>query len=100
MIDDGETDTKLIGCIDDDFNNKGINSINDVPADILKSFEDFFKNYKNYKNATVLVPGFEDHEYAKHELDETLNLFKKYSTMPKKEFIAKMQEEHPEKYVF
>lgn len=99
MIDDGETDTKLVGVIEDDFNNKAIQDIKDVPQDTLDEFMNFFKTYKNYKNAVVLVPGFEDATYAQKELEETKVLFTKYKDMDKKEFITKMTAERPEKYI-
>lgn len=100
MVDDGETDTKLVGVVNDDFNNKHIQDIKDVPQEVLDSFMNFFKHYKDYKNKVVLVPGFEDAAYAEHELAETKELFAKYSTMDKDAFVEKMKSEHPEKYTF
>jgi inorganic pyrophosphatase len=60
MIDDGETDTKLIGVIDVDprFSNK--NSLKDLPEHTLKEIKNFFETYKLLQNKKVTVKGFQD----------------------------------------
>lgn len=47
MIDEGETDTKLIGVHADDYRLTDINTIDDLPEDISQQIVDFFSNYKN-----------------------------------------------------
>ena len=98
MIDGGETDTKLITVIDDDPRYDYIKSMDDVSPHLLKEVQDFFENYKNLQNKKVQIIGFEGEEYAKNEFNECVELFEKYSTMDKDEFINRMKEEHPEKY--
>ncbi len=39
-------------------------------------------------------------KWAFAELEECKELMDKYGKMPKKEFVAKMMKEHPEKYTF
>ena len=55
-------------------------------------------HYKNLQNKECRIDGFEGLEYAVAEYKETIELFEKYGSMDKDEFIAKMKVEHPEKY--
>ncbi len=98
MIDGGETDTKLIAVIDVDPRYANIKTMEDVEEHRIKEVVDFFENYKNLQNKEVRIDGIEGLDYAKAELEETRELFAKYGTMDKDEFIAKMKEEHPDKY--
>lgn len=98
MIDGGETDTKIIGVIDVDPRFKNIKTLDDVEQHILDEYKDFFENYKNLQNKKVKINGFEGLEYAMNELKETKELYEKYSSLDKDEFISKMKEEHPDKY--
>ncbi|QGZ97850.1 inorganic pyrophosphatase [Mycoplasma sp. NEAQ87857] len=99
MIDDGETDTKLIAVHADDYRLDHINSLSDLPEPFLKSVDTFFSTYKNWKRVGITeVNGFEDHEWAMEEYKECVELMEKYGSMDKKEFIALMMEKHPEKY--
>ncbi len=98
MIDGGETDTKIIGVIDVDPRYEHVKTLEDVPSHLLKEVQDFFENYKNLQNKEVRIDGFEGLDYAVAEYNETKELFEKYGSMDKDEFIAKMKVEHPEKY--
>jgi inorganic pyrophosphatase len=98
MIDDGETDTKLIGVIavDPRFANK--TSLQDLPEHTLKEIKNFFETYKLLQNKKVIVKGFKDLAWANKEYLECVNLMKKYGKLSKDDFLKKMQREHPEKY--
>ncbi len=98
MIDNGETDTKLITVIDVDKRFENIKSLKDVSKHILDEIQDFFQNYKNLENKFVEVMGFEDIEFATKEFKETQELYNKYKEMDKKEFIEKMKNLYPKKY--
>ncbi len=99
MIDDGETDTKLIAVHADDYRVSKINSIDDLPKEWLDKVQTFFSTYKNWKREGITtVSGFENQEWAKSEYEECVELMNKYGTMDKKDFISKMKTEHPEKY--
>ncbi len=101
MNDSGETDTKLIAVHDDDYRLANINSLKELPEPFLLEIETFFNNYKNWKKPNLTkVLGFEDEKWAFAELEECKELMNKYGKMPKKEFVAKMMKEHPEKYTF
>ncbi|MCT4469618.1 inorganic diphosphatase [Mycoplasma sp. HS2188] len=99
MIDSGETDTKLIAVHADDYRLDTITTLDQLPEPFLKNVEMFFNNYKNWKKpGASKVTGFENVEWALEELQECKELMDKYGQMPKKEFIAKMMQLHPEKY--
>ncbi|ADE19849.1 inorganic diphosphatase [Mycoplasma crocodyli] len=99
MIDDGETDTKLIAVHADDYRLDKIEKLADLPRPFLDQIKTFFSTYKNWKRPGITsVDGFEDVKWALNELDECIELMNKYGSMPKKEFIAKMKKEHPNKY--
>lgn len=100
MIDDGETDTKLIAVHEDDYRLNEIHTIEDLPKRWLKEVETFFTTYKNWKRPGITsVTGFEEATYAINEYNECVDLMKKYGSMEKDNFIAKMKEIHPEKYI-
>lgn len=99
MIDDGETDTKLIAVHNNDYRLDHINSLTDLPEDFLSSIHTFFSTYKNWKREGITkVPGFENVDWAWHEYEECYKLMKDYGHLPKDEFISKMKKKHPEKY--
>jgi inorganic pyrophosphatase len=98
MIDDGETDTKLIGVIAVDPRFSGKTSLKDLPEHSLKEIKNFFETYKLLQNKKVMVKGFKDANWATKEYKECVNMMKKYGKLPKDTFVKKMKKEHPEKY--
>ena len=98
MIDDGETDTKLISVIDCDPRYKHINSLKDLSSHLLDEIKAFFETYKILQKKSVKILGFQDSDWAINEYQECVELMKKYGDLPKDDFIAKMQKDHPEKY--
>ncbi len=98
MIDDGETDTKLIGVIDCDPRYKDYQSLSDLPKHKLDVIKDFFENYKNLQHKSVNVGEFKDSSWANDELQNCIQLMQEYGKMPKDEFITLMMKKHPEKY--
>lgn len=98
MIDSGETDTKLIGVIDCDPRYKHVNSLKDVSQHLLDEIKTFFETYKILQKKTVQILGFKDADWAISEYNECVKLMQSYGSMPKEEFLAKMQKERPEKY--
>ncbi len=98
MIDDGETDTKLITVIDCDPRFKNINKLTDLSEHTLKEIKNFFETYKLLQNKSVVIKGFKDETWALNEYNECVELMNKYGQMGKDEFINKMKQEHPEKY--
>ena len=99
MIDQGETDTKLIAVHADDYRLESIQTIEDLPKKWLKEVETFFTTYKNWKGEGLTsVSGFEGINYAMKEYAETVELMNRYGSMDKKEFVKLMMEKHPDKY--
>ncbi len=98
MIDDGETDTKLIGVIDCDPRWNDVNNLDDLNQHRLAEIKDFFENYKNLQNKKVDIQGFENVTWAIKEYAHCQELFTKYSKLPKAEFLTKMKKEFPDKY--
>lgn len=99
MIDDGETDTKLIAVHHNDYRLDNINSLEDLPKGWLENVKTFFSTYKNWKREGITkVPGFENVDWAWQEYEHCFKLMKEYGYLPKKEFVEKMKKKHPEKY--
>lgn len=98
MVDNGETDTKLIGVIACDPRYDHIKTLQDVNEHLLKEMSNFFQNYKILQNKKVVVKGFKDVQWALKEYEECKHLMQQYGKLPKAEFISLMQQQHPEKY--
>lgn len=60
MVDDGETDTKLIGVIDCDPRFKGYQKLEDLPQHKLAVIREFFETYKRLQHKEVKVGDFKD----------------------------------------
>ena len=99
MIDDKETDTKLIGVHANEHEVENIQSLSDLPKQFLDDIKNFFSNYKNWKRPNITkVLGFEDQKWAEQEYLECLELMKNYGHLKKADFIKLMRQKHPEKY--
>lgn len=100
MIDDGETDTKLIAIHHDDYRLDNIQKLEDLPQNWLDEIKTFFTTYKNWKRPNITqVSGFEGLEWAMQEYHECVELMIEYGTMPKEDFIKQMKKKRPEKYL-
>jgi inorganic pyrophosphatase len=60
MIDDGETDTKLLGVEISDKKYGDINDLSQLDKNLLHEIQHFFQTYKRFRNQTVIVKGFKD----------------------------------------
>lgn len=100
MIDDGETDTKLITVHANDYRLENIETLEDIPKKWLNQVETFFSTYKNWKRKGITsVLGFEGINWAIKEYGKCVKLMEEYGSLSKKEFIKLMKEKHPEKYI-
>lgn len=99
MVDNGETDTKLIGVIDCDPRFSHFQDLSSFPAHQLKEIEDFFLNYKRLQYQKVVVSGFQPLAKAQKIYHECVKLYEKYHHWRKEEFVAQMRQKHPEKYL-
>ncbi len=99
MIDDGETDTKLITVHANDYRLDKIQTLQDLPKTFLNEVKKFFSTYKNWKRPNITqVTGFEDQIWAWNEYDECVKLMQKYGKLTKKEFLKKMKHDYSHKY--
>ena len=74
FVDDGEVDDKVIVVPSDDRNTgDAINSLEDLPKQLLKQIEHHFNHYKDLKKpGTTEVKGFGDAERAKEIIKESI----------------------------
>lgn len=72
MEDHGEIDPKIIAVpipkVDKRYSD--INDITDISKHELNIIKDFFENYKNNENKTVICKGFENQEHAQKLINE------------------------------
>ena len=78
FVDDGEVDDKIIAVPSDDRNSgDAINSLADLPAQLIKQIEFHFSRYKDLKKpGSTVVKGFEDIEAAKEVIRESIERWK------------------------
>ena len=76
--DDGEVDDKVIVVPADDRNTgNAINSLEDLPAQLIKQIEHHFTHYKDLKKpGSTIVRGFADTETAKKIIHESIERWK------------------------
>lgn len=64
MVDDGESDDKIIAVANDDMSVKHINSVDDLPDHFKKELINFFEDYKKLEGKSVQINGIEGKEAA------------------------------------
>ncbi len=75
MIDDGESDDKLIGVPTDDPRFKNVKNLEDVNDWTLKEIRHFFESYKGLQEEVVEVKGFSDKEAAMEAFERSQGLY-------------------------
>ncbi len=76
MIDEGESDHKIIGVPAKDKRWDDVNDIEDINTHTLKEIQHFFETYKELKGGTVVVPGFKEKKEAFEAIEKSINLYK------------------------
>lgn len=76
MIDDGESDAKIIGVPEKDPRFNEIKDLADVNQHTLKEIKHFFETYKQIQNKPVQVEGFEDKAAAHTAILHSQDLYK------------------------
>lgn len=76
MIDDGESDDKILAVPVSDKRWDDVQDINDVNSHTLKTIQHFFETYKNLQNKEVKINGFEDKSAAKEAVTRSIELYK------------------------
>ncbi len=80
MIDDGESDYKIIAVPVKDMRFDKVQDLQDLNEHAIKEYQNFFETYKDLKNKTVEIPGIYGKEKAKEALMRSVELYKeKYS---------------------
>ncbi|MEE1116855.1 inorganic diphosphatase [Methanosphaera sp.] len=76
MIDQGDSDDKLLAVPVEDPRFADITDISQLPEHYLKEIEHFFSQYKALENKTVEVKGWEDNQAAKEAVLHAIELYK------------------------
>lgn len=77
MIDEGESDYKIIAVPVKDKRWDDVQDIGDVNKHTLKEIQHFFETYKQLKGGSVNVPGFKGKTEAKEAILKSVDLYKK-----------------------
>lgn len=75
MIDDGESDAKIIAVPVKDPRWKEINDLNDVNPHTIEEIKHFFETYKQIQKKTVTIPTIRDAKAAKEVIAEGIALY-------------------------
>ncbi|MBT3419241.1 MAG: inorganic diphosphatase [Candidatus Magasanikbacteria bacterium] len=81
MIDDGESDDKVIGVPANDPRCTHIKDISDLNQHQLKTLRHYFETYKQLQNVEVSISGFEGRDAAIFAVNRSIDLYnKKFSS--------------------
>lgn len=73
MLDQGESDDKIIAVADDDTSVNYINEINEMPQSFFDEIAHFFEEYKRLEHKEVVVEDFQDKGTAMGIVNEAIN---------------------------
>ena len=76
MMDQGESDDKIIAVAQSDKSVSHINDIEELPHHITEQIHRFFEDYKKMEKKEVHVIGFHGREKAKQIIEESIVLYK------------------------
>ena len=76
MIDDGESDNKIIAVPVKDPRWDEVQDLDDINKHTIKEIEHFFSTYKKVQNKEVEVKGFKDKASAQADFEKSLKLYK------------------------
>jgi inorganic pyrophosphatase len=77
MVDNGESDAKIIAVPVDDPRFKKVQDLHDVNAHTIEEIKHFFETYKQIQKKEVTIPTIRDARAAKEVIVEALELYKK-----------------------
>lgn len=75
MVDDGESDAKIIGVPESDPRFAAINDLADINPHTIKEIEHFFTTYKQLQKKEVRIDGIEGKTAAIHAITESQKLY-------------------------
>ncbi|HEX9608597.1 MAG TPA: inorganic diphosphatase [Candidatus Paceibacterota bacterium] len=76
MVDDGESDNKLIGVPINDPRWDDVRDLSDINKHTIKEIEHFFSTYKKVQNKIVEVKGFKGKADAEADFERALQLYR------------------------
>ncbi len=76
MIDDGDSDYKIIAVPNDDMRWEHVKNLDDLNQHALKEFQNFFETYKALKNKKVEILGIKGVQEAKDAVLKSIELYK------------------------
>lgn len=77
MIDDGESDAKILAVPVKDPRFNDIKDLSDVNPHTIEEIKHFFETYKQIQKKTVTIPTIRDAKAAKEVIEESVALYKK-----------------------
>lgn len=77
MVDQGETDDKIICVPSKDPRSKDLSDIGDLPEGDMEKMRVWFENYKKKEGKDVRVTGFDGADAAKRYIKDAIELYKK-----------------------
>lgn len=75
MADDKGQDEKLLAVPVDDPRFAGVNSLEEIPAHVLKEIEHFFRVYKDLENKETHIEGWKDAAFAAQLYEECITRY-------------------------
>lgn len=75
MIDDGESDSKILGVPEKDPRFKGVKDIGDLEDHLLEEIQHFFKVYKDLQEKEVEVRSWQNKEEAQKTIAKAISLY-------------------------
>jgi inorganic pyrophosphatase len=77
MIDAGQQDDKIIGVATHDHSVNAIQSLEELPQDLIETIKDFFQTYKKLEEKQVIVDRFLNKTEAYILIEQSIDLYKK-----------------------
>jgi inorganic pyrophosphatase len=76
MVDQGETDDKILAIAENDISVNYINELNELPPHITLEMQRFFEDYKKLEHKEVVVEEFSERDKAYTIIEESILLYK------------------------
>jgi inorganic pyrophosphatase len=77
MLDEGESDDKIIAVAINDMSVSHINDVSELPAHSIKELRSFFEDYKKLEKKEVIVEEFQGAEVARKVILQSVIDYKK-----------------------
>ena len=72
MLDEGESDDKIIAVAVNDMSVGHIQDVSELPAHSILELRSFFEDYKKLENKEVIVEDFQGHEIAREVIEKSI----------------------------